>query len=199
MDYDEWLGDDHSQSHPKLTPRELSMIHRDGYSYNPMALNEKDEAFEHYVRSELKFIASHFGDRGITDYIFPKIIKSARKVRGDVPLKVAVALYAMGIYDPATLSEYMKLKGKDMNPWDLFHYAYRYGLKKIRKRVGFEEAASQSVEAASLPRSMLGRARALYEKFYEELSRDPRLIGKKPSTVGRIALKRALEELGYGC
>ena len=197
MEQDEWLGDDHSISHPKLTRRELSMIHREGYSYNPLVLNQKDDYLEFAVRSELSFIASRFGDRGINEAVFPKIMKNAKRVRADIPLKVAVALYALGLYDPETLSEYMRLKGKEIRPWDLFHLAYRYRLKKLRKRVTFDEIISQSVEASVIPRSQLGRARTLFERFYEELSKDPELIGRKPSTIAKLALKRAMQEMGY--
>ncbi len=198
MNYDEWLGDDHSPSHPKLSFKDLAAIHRGGYSYNPLALNEKDEAFEYAVRSELDFIASKFGKLGISDTIVQKIIKNAKKVRGGVPFKVAVALYAMGLYDPDTLTEYMKLKGKEVKPGDLFHYAYKYGLKKIRKKLTFEEVISQNVEARVLPRSQLERAKKLFDELFDELSKDPELMGRKPSTIGRIALKKVLEEMGYG-
>lgn len=195
----EWLGDTHSPSHPKLSRRELSMIHKEGYTYNPNVLNSKEDAFEYAVRTELDFIASRFGRKQISEEVFREIVKNASKVRGDIVLKVAVALYALKLYDTATIVKYAHAKGhSNITPGRLFSYAYKYNLKVVRARVTFKDALQMSVEAQRIPREQLAKAEELFNEIYSQLLKDPENMGKKPSTLAKQALKKALEMMGYG-
>ena len=199
MSYEEWLGDTHSPTHPKLSLRDLSMIHKDGYAYNPKALSSKEEAFEYALKSELDFIASRFGRVPITEQTFREIVKNAKKVRGDIVLKVSVALYALKLYDADVILKYAKLKGKEgLTRYDLFSYAYKYRLSVVREKVTFKDVLAESVEAQLIPRQQLAKAEELFNEVYSQLLRDPENMGKKPSTLARQALKRALEMMGYG-
>ncbi|MDP7976418.1 MAG: hypothetical protein ACP5LX_06595 [Nitrososphaeria archaeon] len=195
---EDWFGDDHSPVSPSLSLSELKQIHKDGFHYKPAVLQDKEEAFRNAVAVELRFISEKFGSSGIRgEGAVREIAKRAKKVRGPVPLKVAVALYSLNLYEPRALVLYLKLRNIEKTEGRLYHYAYRSGLGRIRKSVSLEEVLSREPVARYIRPEHLSSVRSLFEKFQEELRADPRFMGRKPETIARIALIRAMESVGY--
>ncbi|MGC9209529.1 MAG: hypothetical protein ACP5GH_06820 [Nitrososphaeria archaeon] len=190
---DEWFGDDHSPVRPVLTRGDLRQIHRDGYHYNPAAvLGDDTEEIE--LRLELE----RLGSCGISvpDRLRDAVVRRARRVRGAAALKLAVAIYSLGLSEPERIVRCLRTLGLELSVGRLFHYAYRYGLRKVRREITFEGVVSSSPEALRLPAPLLERVRPLWAKHFEAMMEDPELMGRRPSTVARLALRRALSEIG---
>ncbi|MGC8558791.1 MAG: hypothetical protein ACP5NC_07385 [Nitrososphaeria archaeon] len=126
------------------------------------------------------------------------VINRAKRVRGSVPVRLAVALYSVNAYAPATIESYLRFKGIDMDQFDLFHMAYvfsvREGVKKARmdRHVQFELIAPDDIFGMK----DINQIRAEYNAELERALSDPAFAGKRARTIANAVLRRVLARRG---
>ncbi len=129
----EWIGN-HSVSSPApLTGSEIRKIL--GTSHvNANALHDRETSMKNQIRLELSSFPIKIS---ISDE--EKFLETAIKVKGPVPLKVAVALYAFDLIPVEKIEAYLQAHeiNKDRN--DLYSLCWRYGISKVRHKPSFDE------------------------------------------------------------
>ncbi len=72
-----------------------------------------------------------------------KSLEIVKKVRGPLPLKVAVALYALDLTSIKNIEIYLKQKGINKDRYDLYSLCWRYGIPKVRHKTTFGEVITK--------------------------------------------------------
>ncbi len=189
----EWFGEDHSPTHPSAPNRsELRQILGREPSLNPNSLKDSTESLKNEIRLELsEAIRAMRVQANEND-----AINRAMKVRGQVALKVGVALYSLGV-EPSRVVDYLRIKGIGVDEFELYSLAYRFGLGRRRNAPGFWEIAEElGIDELLRKTGLAERVRAAFERKYRKML--ARNQGKRPSTLAKQAFIEALKEVGIG-
>jgi len=156
----EWI-DGHSVSSPApLSKNEIRKILGEA-RINANALHDRETSMKNQMRLEL----SSFPIRvSISDE--EKFLETAMKVKGPVPLKVAVALYAFDLVPVEVIEKYLRQRGINKDRYDLYSLCWHYGISKIRHRPSFDEVLkkySLEVYDELIKIGSYGKAKAIFE------------------------------------
>ncbi len=128
-----WVGYSVSSPAP-LSGREIRKILGTKSHINANALHDRETSMKNQIRLELSSFPIKIS---ISDE--EKFLETAMKVKGPVPLKVAVALYAFDLIPVEKIESYLQEHGINKDRNDLYSLCWRYGISKVRHKPRFDE------------------------------------------------------------
>ncbi len=148
-----WVGYSVSSPAP-LSGREIRQILGTTSHINANVLHDRETSMRNQMRLEL----SKFRIK-VSISNEDKFFKEAIKVKGPIPLKVAVALYAFDLLPVNEIVRYLRQKGINKDEYDLFSLCYQFEIPKMRHRTTFGEVIVKNPWAFAMLREL-----GLYEK-----------------------------------